>query len=43
MSHFTFSLDESLAKERGVRYGQLNLVAVDIEGGHQHIHSHLNT
>lgn len=36
---------DALTAERGVRHGQLNLVPVDMEGGHQHphVHSHPKT
>jgi hypothetical protein len=43
MERFTISLNESLATEYGVRHSQINLVPVDMEGGHQYIHSHLKT
>jgi len=32
---------DALTAERGVRHGQLNLVPVEMEGGHQH-HHHLH-
>ena len=34
---------DMLIAERGVRHGQFNIVPVDMEGGHQHVHSHPNT
>jgi CopG family nickel-responsive transcriptional regulator len=34
---------DALTAERGVRHGQLNLVPVDMEGGHRHVHSHPKT
>ena len=35
---------DALTAERGVRHGQLNLVPVDMEGGHHHhFHSHPKT
>jgi len=34
---------DALVAERGVRHGQLNLVPVDLEAGHAHVHSHPRT
>jgi CopG family nickel-responsive transcriptional regulator len=34
---------DMLTAQRGVRHGQLNLVPVDVEGGHRHVHSHPQT
>ena len=34
---------DAVTAERGVRHGQINLVPVDLDGGHQHIHSHPKT
>ena len=36
-------LADAVTAERGVRHGQLNLVPVDMDGGHQHVHSHPKT
>lgn len=32
---------DALIAERGVRHGQVNLVPVDSDAGHGHVHSHL--
>jgi CopG family nickel-responsive transcriptional regulator len=32
---------DALIAERGVRHGQLNLIAVDIDGGHDHQHGYV--
>jgi len=34
---------DALIAERGVRHGQVNLVPVDVEAGHEHVHSHPKT
>jgi CopG family nickel-responsive transcriptional regulator len=34
---------DTLIAERGVRHGQINLVPVDVEAGHGHVHSHPKT
>jgi len=34
---------DAVMAERGVRHGQLNLVPVDMDGGHHHTHSHPRT
>jgi CopG family nickel-responsive transcriptional regulator len=34
---------DALIAERGVRHGQVNLVPVDVEAGHGHVHSHPKT
>lgn len=34
---------DTLIAERGVRHGQVNLVPVDVEAGHGHVHSHPKT
>lgn len=31
---------DALMAERGVRHGQINLVPVDVDAGHGHVHSH---
>jgi len=31
---------DALIAERGVRHGQVNLVPVDVDAGHGHVHSH---
>ena len=36
VQHFS----DALIAERGVRYGQLNLIPVEKDAGHRHIHSH---
>jgi len=33
-------LSDALIAERGVRHGQLNLIAVEKDTGHRHTHSH---
>lgn len=37
------ALAEKISAERGVRHGQLNLVPVEIEGDHRHIHHHVHS
>jgi len=34
---------DALIAERGVRHGQINLVPVDVDAGHGHVHSHPKT
>ena len=34
---------DALIAERGVRHGQVNLVPVDMDAGHGHVHSHPST
>lgn len=34
---------DTMIAERGVRHGQINLVPVDVEAGHGHVHSHPKT
>jgi len=34
------SFADALMAERGVRHGQANLVPVDVDAGHHHVHSH---
>jgi CopG family nickel-responsive transcriptional regulator len=34
------AFSDALIAERGVRHGQLNLVAVEVDGGHSHPHEH---
>jgi CopG family nickel-responsive transcriptional regulator len=34
------AFSDALIAERGVRHGQLNLVAVEVDGGHGHSHEH---
>jgi CopG family transcriptional regulator, nickel-responsive regulator len=37
------SLAEKISAERGVRHGQMNLVPVEVEGDHQHVHHHVHS
>lgn len=37
------SFADALIAERGVRHGQVNLVPVDVDAGHGHVHSHPKT
>jgi CopG family nickel-responsive transcriptional regulator len=34
---------DALIAERGVRHGQINLVPVDVDAGHLHVHNHPKT
>jgi CopG family transcriptional regulator, nickel-responsive regulator len=37
------ALAEKISAERGVRHGQINLVPVEVESGHHHVHNHFHS
>jgi CopG family nickel-responsive transcriptional regulator len=37
------ALAEKISAERGVRHGQINLVPVEVEGSHEHVHHHVHS